>query len=232
MKPPVPGTTLPQRLTRSTLLLVLAAAIIGIGCATIRVPAPKDETGETIYLPAAKRGDGSSQFQLALAYRYGSAGLPQDNAQAAVWLEKAASGGHVPAQLAWGDALIGGDLGQNKQPAEGLAWLRKAADSGSADAQFHLAALLESGAGVPANPAEAAALYEKAARAGRKFAAWRLARMFERGAGTRPNPVDAYAWYRIADGEADADRLRRRLKPAEAANAEQRFAALNREVAR
>lgn len=232
MNPPVPDNTFPQRLTRGAWLVVLAAAVIGIGCATIRVPAPKDETGETVYLPAAKLGDTTKQLQLALAYRYGSAGLMQDNTKAAAWMEKAAAGGNVQAQLTLGDALINGDMGLNKQPTEGLAWLRRAADDGSLDAQFHLATLLENGSGVQANPSNAAALYEKAARGGRKFAAWRLARMLERGEGIHENLADAYAWYRIADGATDVERLRRQLKPAVLTNAEQRFATLSREIAR
>jgi TPR repeat protein len=219
-----------QRLTRIGMLVILAAAIVGIGCATITVPAPKDVTGETVYLPAAKKGDAMKQLQLALAYRYGTAGLQQSNADAVMWLEKSANAGNVEAEMMLGDAYIGGDMGLGKQPALGLTWLRKSVSTGSPNAQFHLATLLDKGRLVPADQAEAAVLYERAARNGRLFAAWRLAGLYERGQGVRPDPVEAYAWYRIANSAADADRLRQRLTSGEQKKAEHRLAALNAEI--
>lgn len=219
-----------QKFMRSALLVGLAASIVGIGCATIRIPPPKDETAEKIYLPAARNGDVARQLQLALAYRYGSAGVAQNNAEALVWLGKAAAADSVQAQLILGDAYLKGELGLEKQPLVGMQWLRKAADRGSPDAQFNLANVLEQGRGVPASPGEAASLYEKAARSGHKFSAWRLARMLERGIGSASNLVEAQVWYRVGGSPDDAERLRRRMRGPELKAADERYSALMKEM--
>lgn len=219
-----------QRIVRSALLTGLAASIVGIGCATIRVPPPKDETAEKIYLPAARNGDVTRQLQLGLAYRYGTAGVAQNNAEAFAWLEKAATGGSVQAQQLLGDAYLKGELGLEKQPSVGVRWLRKAADTGAPDALFYLASVLETGSGVPASPSEAAMYYEKAARGGHKFAAWKLGHMLERDSGIATRLTDAWAWYRIGDSLGDAERLRQRMKASEQRAADERLAVLRKEM--
>jgi TPR repeat protein len=204
-----------QRAWRFSVLLLGVASIVGIGCATISLPPDAQDAAEKQYLPAAERGDLLSQYRLSMAYRFGTAGVPQNDALALRWLKSAAGGGLADAQMALGDVFAYGQLGQPKQADEALLWWRKAAEQGGTDAQVYLAGQLEDGRLIAADLSEAARLYERAGRAGHRYARLKLARLLEASA-----PEKALGWFVAAGAAADSERLRRRLSPEQLRRAE------------
>ena len=219
-------TPLPSRLTRAGVLCLLAGAIIGIGCATIRVAAPPEKTGTDVWQPAAQRGDAVAQLQMALAYLAGSAGLPQDNAKALQYLGMAADNGNVDAQMILADASLKGTLGAPRDPQHARALLEQAA-AHSPLAALRLADLLKAGVYLPKDTHQAAHWYEQSARAGNHFAAWRLAQLQE----TLPDgKVLAYAWYSASGNPDDAARVLKTLAPAQQSAAQQQARRLQQEL--
>lgn len=204
------------KLTRLSTLFWLAALIVGFGCATVTVPAKPLTQADTVYFPAAKQGDATAQLQLALAYRYGSAGAKQDWPQAWHWLNQAALGGNILAQLDVADVLLNGDLGQARDVPQALAWLEHARQLGSAAAMFRLGLLYQNGQVVTSDISRASQYYEQSARAGYRFAAWQLGRLEE----AKSNWVKAYVWYRISLAKVDAERLRAQLSAGQMSQAE------------
>ncbi len=202
-------------LARSLLLVGAAAAIVGWGCIVIPIPADKDTTAESIYRPKAEQGDAVAQLQLALAYRFGTAGVGKNPQEAWRWLNKSAASGNVEARTMVAEALWRGDLGQPRQPELALTQLRALAENGTPDQQARLAGLLEGDFGGEPRYTEAAQWYEKAARRGHRYGAQRLGRLYEAGQGRAKDPVAALAWYRIARAEADSERLQRSLSRAD-----------------
>jgi len=210
--------------------MLAAAGIIGIGCVSITLPAQSDDTAEKTYLPAARKGDALAQFQLALAYRYGTAGMRADPKAAWEWLNKAADGKLREARVMVADALLRGELGQTAQPQQALTLLRELAKDGHAGTQTYLATLLEEGRGFEPQPVEAAHWYEQAARHGYRSAALRLARLLESGRGVAKDAPNAYAWFRLAHSEPDIERLRKTLAPGDVKKGEVLAAALSKEI--
>ncbi|OPZ29671.1 MAG: Localization factor PodJL [Lentisphaerae bacterium ADurb.BinA184] len=79
--------------------------------------------------------------------------------------------------------------------------LRDAAATGNADAQFALAAMLQSGCGVARNVCEAAEWYRKAAQQGHRASCLNLADMYEQGLGVPRDPAEASGWRLQAAGQ-------------------------------
>ncbi|HTJ97940.1 MAG TPA: tetratricopeptide repeat protein [Rhodocyclaceae bacterium] len=218
---------------RYLLLGLAAASIIGWGCATpVYLPAAKDKTVDSVFLPAAEKGDAISQLQLALAYRFGTAGAPKDPQSAWKWLNKSADNGLLEAQLMRADALIDGSWDQARQVESGFDALRTIAAQGNRDVQAHLASRLMEGKAFAVDPVEAAKWFERSARAGNRYAAMRLARMYELGQGTSSDAQNAYAWFSIAAANADVKRLEANLGKADLQRAKNRLATLRTEVKR
>ena len=96
-----------------------------------------------IWRPLAENGDADAQFNLGQAYRLGR-GVKIDLGPAQVWLERAASQGHVDAQTTLGLLLFG-----NGNQAEGARWLKQAAENGEARAMLIYGTALFNGDGVP-----------------------------------------------------------------------------------
>ena len=186
------------RNSRITLLIVLVGSIVGWGCGIpVTVYTVHDKTVRDKYLPAAKKNDAIAQLQLALAYRFGTAGADKDPAQAWQWLNRAADNGLLEAQLMLGDALVSGSWGQPKDIEAGLQMLRTAAQSGRRDVQEHLGmTLLDLG---QEHAAEAAQWFEKAARACNRHAAMQLGLLYQRGLGVPQYRPLAHAWFMVAD---------------------------------
>jgi len=216
---------------RVTLLWLVAASIIGWGCALpIQVGTERDTTAATVYRPAAEKDDAVAQLQLALAYRSGTAGAPKDRDQAWKWLNRAADNGLLEAQLMLGDALVAGGWGQTPDIDAGLAILRAAAQSGRRDVQEHLAMTLRNLKN-DNYMIEAAMWFEKAARAGNKHAAMQLGQLYDRGLGVKQDRVLAYAWFAIANDAINLERLEPALNKHELDRAQQQIAQLRREIA-
>ncbi|MGL4410072.1 MAG: tetratricopeptide repeat protein [Zoogloea sp.] len=208
-------------LLRSTLLIAAGAAVVGIGCVTIHVPPELDTTAQKVYLPKAEKGDTTAQLQLALAYRFGTAGVGTNPQEAWKWLKRSANGGNQEARMMVADALWRGDLGQTAQPAEALGQMRALAENGSREQQAHLGVLLEGDLGGTPNLEEAARWYEKAARRGHRYAAQRLGQFYEQGRGVSANRSTALAWYQVGQSSLDLQRLSAQASAAQRTQGEQ-----------
>ncbi|MCL1961918.1 MAG: sel1 repeat family protein [Desulfovibrionaceae bacterium] len=217
---------------RMMLLGLIAASIVGWGCAIpVTVATRSDTTVRDKYRPAAEKNDAMAQLQLALAYRFGTAGAAKDPAQAWQWLNRAAQNGLLEAQLMLGDALVSGSWGQAKDIEAGLNVLRGAAQDGRRDVQEHLGMTLRQLAG-GGHDAEAAQWFEKAARAGNKHAAMQLGQLYDRGLGVKQDRALAYAWFTVADDAINTGRMDSGLSKDELSRAQQKITQLREEIAK
>lgn len=114
----------------------------------------------SIWRPLAQKGDPDAEFDLGQAYRLGR-GVPVDLAQAQIWLEKAATAGHLDAETTLGLLLF--DSG-NRTGA--MRWLKKAAERGEPRAMLVYGTALFNGDGVPKDPVLAYAYVSRAAAQG------------------------------------------------------------------
>lgn len=156
-------------------------------------PAPVDI--EKIQLDA-QRGNPLAQAMLAQLYSEGN-GVPQDKAEAAKWLRKAAEQGLADAQVLLGFCLKHGD-GVQADTTEATNWFRKAAEQGSPLGQMSLANQYRGGEGVPQDFAEAVKWYRKAAEQGDADAQQVMGRAYRLGEGVAQDSVEAAMWYRKA----------------------------------
>ena len=102
-----------------------------------------------------KAEQGDAEAQFNLGVMYTNGyGVWQDYAQAAAWFLKAAEHGDAKAQIALGYACAKGQ-GVPQDDAQALAWYRKAADQGDPDAQSNLGAMYADGVGVSQDYVEA-----------------------------------------------------------------------------
>jgi TPR repeat protein len=217
--------------SRITLLGLLIASIVGWGCVTqVTVGTRPDTTVNDKYRPAAEKNDTIAQLQLALAYRFGTAGASKDPAQAWQWLNRASDNGLLEAQLMLGDALVSGSWGQPKDIEAGLKMLRTVAQGDRRDVQEHLAMTLRDLPGDD-HAAEAAQWFEKAARAGNQHAAMELGRLYEQGRGVKPDRKLAYAWFMVGGAAINAGLLERAFSKDELSQAQQKFSQLRQEIA-
>jgi TPR repeat protein len=94
-----------------------------------------------------------AQYQLARCYDNG-AGVPEDNAEAIKWYQKAADQGVAEAQYNLGTFYDSGQVvAQDFQ--EAAKWYGKAAAQGIAVAQLNLGVMYDNGKGVPEDDIEA-----------------------------------------------------------------------------
>jgi len=106
-----------------------------------------------IWRPLAQAGDASAQYRLGVLYAEGRGVAPND-AEAALWFERAADQGEPMAQYNLGASYAEG-AGVRKDMATAAKWFRRAADQGIALAQLNLGLLYANGAGVPQDNVEA-----------------------------------------------------------------------------
>ena len=155
--------------------------------------------------PLADQGDAPAQIGLGWMYRDGR-GVAQDNAQALMWLRKAADrgDGYAQAQNDLGSMYYLGQ-GVAQDYAQALAWVRKAVGQGNSDAQCNLGTMYYLGRGVAQDYAQAVAWYRKAAEQGSAAAQNNLGTMYYQGEGVPQDYVLAHMWFNLAaSGAADA----------------------------
>ena len=84
----------------------------------------------------AAAGDADAQCGLGKQYEH-AVGVPQDNTQAVLWLQKSAEQGNIPAQVELGIVY------DNMQDyAQALIWYRKAAEQGNPRAEYNLVSVI------------------------------------------------------------------------------------------
>lgn len=144
----------------------------------------------------AEQGDAGAQFHVGLAYDLGD-GVPEDNATAMHWYQKAAEQGEVRAQVNLGSMYERGD-GILKDDMAAFNWYQKAAELGFAMAQYNVGLMYDFGRGVPEDKAMAVHWYQQSAKQGDFFAQWNLAVKLYNGEGVAEDKVRAYAWIIVA----------------------------------
>lgn len=112
----------------------------------------------------AEAGDAKAQRNLAMMYGRGD-GVPNDDAKAMEWWQKAAAQGNADAQIFLGWMYYSGN-GIPKDAAKALEWYQKAAAQGDVDAQLNLGMMYANGEGVPKDFAKAMEWWRKAAAQG------------------------------------------------------------------
>ena len=78
----------------------------------------------------AEAGDASEQYYMAHCYQYGWDGAPEDAAQYAIWLKKAAASGEPGAQYDLSQLYKYGAYSVPQDDAEYLRWAKKSANNG------------------------------------------------------------------------------------------------------
>jgi len=99
-----------------------------------------DVTSIWWFLKAAQAGMPEAQFKVANALQ--GYGVEKDEAKAKIWLEKAAIGGYLDAQVALANYYVR-DISDSASVIKGAAWFERASER-SLDARFYLSALLAS----------------------------------------------------------------------------------------
>jgi hypothetical protein len=100
-------------------------------------------------LARADAGDPDAQYAVANAYHLGLGGIEQHLPTAMRWYLKAATQGHIDAQVNLGVIFIE-DLaraGGSKNPEQARRWFRRAADQGDPQAMFFMARMCRPGRG-------------------------------------------------------------------------------------
>ena len=103
--------------------------------------------------PLAEKGVATAQYRLGVMYAEGK-GVTANDAEAALWFERAAEQGEPMAQYNLGASYVEG-TGVRKDMAAAAKWFRRAADQGIPLAQLNLGLLYASGNGVPQDNIEA-----------------------------------------------------------------------------
>jgi len=124
-------------------------------------------------------------------------GVPQDDAQAVLWYQRAARGGDrwAMSNLGW---MHANGRGVPEDLSEAAAWYRKSADLGHATAARRLGLMHEYGRGVELDLERAVSLYRMAAEAGDALSMKYLGYMHEAGRGVERDLERAVMWYRKA----------------------------------
>ncbi|GGE31431.1 hypothetical protein GCM10007276_05800 [Agaricicola taiwanensis] len=187
------------------------------GSIPAQVDVPAGIGGPTL-IESARKSDPAAFHEIAIRYFDGDR-VPQDQAKAVGWFEKAAELGFAPAQYRLGNAYDKGH-GVTASPGTAESWYRKAADQGHIKAMHNLAVLLAEGSlGKPDYP-QAAYWFRRAADRGVRDSQYNLGVMLARGLGVNQDMAEAFKWFAVAAtaGDADAatkrDQVAAKLKPA------------------
>jgi Sel1 repeat len=124
---------------------------------------PPDTTpegpGEVLTLrQQAEQGDVEAQYRLGMMAHTGEA-MPQNEAEAVQWLQRAALQGHPEAQRLLGRLYLAGQ-GVPRNEEEAAYWYRRAAGQGDPEMQWQLGLKHLHGLGVPVMPRTALAPYQ------------------------------------------------------------------------
>lgn len=158
----------------------------------------------------ADKGDGPSQYAMALRYESGE-GVPQSYFQAGFFLREAATRGihEADVRLAKAHQICSQDRGKT---LEGAHECQIDAEAGNVEAALVVAVLLDSGRLLDRNQTLAATWYNVAAIHGDGRAQLMMARAYA-GNGLPPNPIQEYAWNAAAsENKQLPDDIRQRAR--------------------
>ena len=216
----------PRRATRSILTFALSRpAFAGpLTDANAALRRGDFETALALVQPLADQGLAVAELVLGVMHG-GGHGVPQNDAEAASWLQRAADQGCAEAQTILGVMYAKG-RGVTQSDVKAGQWFRKAADQDHAAAQSNLGLLYAEGRGVAHNDAEAAKWFRKAADQGLIEAQTILGLMYVKGQGLAQSYLLAHMWLNLAAAQGDAgaladrDQLARMMTPAQIAEAQ------------
>jgi localization factor PodJL len=157
---------------------------------------------------AALSGDASAAYEVAVRFAEGH-GVPQNNEQAARWLERAAKMGLAPAQFRLGGLYEKG-IGVKKDLATARDLYRAAADKGHGKAMHNLAVLYAEGVDGAADYRNAAQWFRNAADHGVTDSQYNLGILYARGIGVEQNFAESYKWFVLAANHGDKDAAKKR----------------------
>jgi hypothetical protein len=179
---------------------------------------------------AADAGCARAETILSIAYREGAPRLQlqADAKSADHWLERAATRGYWPAEVALATRITDAQDVSNEDLARSRDLMLAAAARGDAGVQFAVALMYENGEGAfETSAALARTWYERAAVQGFARAQMRLGAHLANGTGGPGDAAQAYFWWLLAaphdaEARAFAERIRPTLDLAQVADAEQR----------
>ncbi len=152
---------------------------------------------------AAQSGSSRAQLELGLAY-LNAAGVAEDDARAAHWLESSATAGDAVAQY-WLATLFEHGKGESADAVEAVRWYEASALQGNLKAMYKLAVSYAEGWGTHQNYGESARWFSRAAELGFVNAQFTLGVLYERGYGVPQSLLDSYKWYALAAAQGDKD---------------------------
>jgi localization factor PodJL len=171
----------------------------------------------------AASGNSKAELLVGLKYLDGD-GAPVNEAEAAKWLERAATQGEAIAAYRLGTLYERGH-GVPADPARAVQWYLSAAKLGNRKAMHNLAVAYAEGAGTQKDLTQAAQWFSKAAALGLADSQFNLAVLYERGMGVQQSLIDAYKWYAIAAAQGDGESKTRLELLSTQLNADERAAA-------
>lgn len=157
----------------------------------------------------AESGFVFAQLQMGRALYHGHTeeeDKQQENAQAALWFQRAAEQGDAEAQYLLGRLHY--ETGKEPDSLQtAVQWFEKSAAFGNLEAMCRLGEFYERGQGVPKDAAISAEWYRKAANSGSPYGLYKLAFFYEKGCGVEQDLEKAYALYCTAAdwGSGDAE---------------------------
>jgi uncharacterized protein len=159
-----------RRLVAMSVLLwpIVAAQALPLDDALQAVQRKDYAAAVRLLQPLAEGGDARAQVQLGSLYYHGH-GVPEDDARALQWYDRAARQGHAQAQYLLANLYAFGHAGVPEgHDAMRVAaqWYFEAARQGHMDAQYSLGLLFLAGSGVTQSATEARKWFARAARQG------------------------------------------------------------------
>ncbi|MGH6873045.1 MAG: hypothetical protein ACREHE_16235 [Rhizomicrobium sp.] len=167
------------------------------------LPPPTTITPMQRLAALANGGNPKAELLLGLDYLDGQ-GTAVNEAEAARWLERAASQGEALAQYRLGTLYERG-RGVPADIARATQLYAAAAKLGNKKAMHNLAVAYAEGNGTKKDPAQAAQWFTRAANLGLSDSQFNLAVLYERGMGVPQSLVEAYKWYAIAAAQGDSE---------------------------
>jgi TPR repeat protein len=158
-----------------------------------------DKTALKAMQERAATGDADAECGLGRQYEF-ALGVPEDNAQAVLWLRKAAEQGNIAAQVELGVAFD-----KMQDYAQAFTWYSKAAERGNARAQYNLGLCYLNGESVPKDTARALDLFRKAADQGDAIAEHELGWIYQDGVGVQQDYAQAANYFRKSANQGIAE---------------------------
>jgi TPR repeat protein len=160
-------------------------------------------TGVQWYREGAKQGHTIAQYNIGIAYTFGT-GVEQNYTEGVYWFRQSAEQGFSLAQYQLANAYLYGE-GVKKSYVKAALWNKKAAEQGVSIAQFNIGYAYHQGEGIEQNYVEAAKWYKKAAEQGDAGAQFNLAQIYYYGEGIEQDYTRAFEWFLRAAEQGDVN---------------------------